>query len=78
MGGSRGWGLGLDPLGKSQFICFPRNTGTDPLEKQLEPSGPIASRGRSVQGPVASRVRSLRPSVEYDYKKKSAPLVYHL
>ena len=25
-------------------ICFLRNTGTDPLEKQLNISGPIASR----------------------------------
>ena len=35
------------PLGKSQFICFFINTGTDPpphLEKQLDP---IAPRGRS-------------------------------
>ena len=35
-------------------IGFLRNTGTDPLEKQLDPSGPIASGGRSV-----------RPSLKY-------------
>ena len=41
--------------GKAQAtLGFPSNTGTDPLAKQLETSGPIASRGRSV-----------RPSVNY-------------
>ena len=29
-------------------LGFLRNSGTDPLEKQLDPSGPIASRSRSV------------------------------
>ena len=46
-----------DPHGKEQVaIGFFRNTGMDPLEKQLGPSelllegmGPIASRGRSVR-----------------------------
>ena len=33
-----------------------KNLGTDPLEKHLDPLGPIASRGRSV-----------RPSVKYMY-----------
>ena len=39
-----------DPPGKSQVgIGFLRNTGTDsPLEKQLDPMGPIVSRGRYV------------------------------
>ena len=58
MGGSRGGGAGgpdPPPLGKSQVaICFLRKSGTDPLKKQLDPMGPIASRGRSV-----------RPSVKY-------------
>ena len=36
--------------GKSQVaIGFLRNSGTDPLEKQLDPMGPIASKGRSVR-----------------------------
>ena len=34
-------------------------TGTDPLEKQLDPSGPIAYRGRPIQ-----------PSVKYIDDKK--------
>ena len=37
------------PPGKSQMaIGFVRNSGTDLLEKQVDPSGPIASRGRYV------------------------------
>ena len=49
-------GLGLS--GESQVaIGFLRNTGTNPLEKQLDPKVTIASKGRSV-----------RPSVNYiDY-----------
>ena len=46
---------------KSQVgIGFLQNTGTDPLEKQLDHFGPVASRGGFV-----------RPSVKYvdDYKK---------
>ena len=44
----RAWGPDPPPPGKSQVaICFLRNTGTDPLEKQLNISGPVASRGRS-------------------------------
>ena len=43
------------PPGKSEVAKdFLINTGTDPFEKQLDPMGPIAARGRSV-----------RPSVEY-------------
>ena len=39
----------LTPSGKSQVaIGFHRNTGMDPQEKQLDPLGPIASRGRSI------------------------------
>ena len=45
--------MGPDPTGKSKVaICFLRNIGTDPLEKQLDPLGPIASRGRSVRPSV--------------------------
>ena len=33
-------------------ICFLRNTGTDPLKKQLDTTGPIPSRGRSVRPSV--------------------------
>ena len=51
------------PPGKSQVaIGFLRNSGTDPpppLEKQLYPSGPIASRGRSV-GPFVIYVDDLK------------------
>ena len=59
MGGFRGvreGARGPDPQRKSQVaVGFLRNTGTDPrLEKQLDPLGPIAFRGRSV-----------RPSVKY-------------
>ena len=37
------------PPGKSHVaICFLRYSGTDPIEMQLEPMGPIASRERSV------------------------------
>ena len=55
-GGDRGGGRGPDPphLKSQDAICFLRNPGTDPHEKQLDPSGPIASRGRSE-----------RPSVKY-------------
>ena len=43
-------GQGSGTPGKSQVaIGFLRNSGTDPLKKQLDPSGPIASRGRSIQ-----------------------------
>ena len=38
-------------------IGFLRNHGTDPLKKQLDPLGPIASRGESI--------RFIRPSVKY-------------
>ena len=31
------------------ILAWPYKSGTDPLEKQLDPSGPIAFRGRSVQ-----------------------------
>ena len=49
-GGSR------SPLGKSQVtIGILRKTGTDHLEKHLDPLGPIASRGRSVQPSVKIR-----------------------
>ena len=60
MGGSRGWGWdrGSGTPGKSQVaISFLRHLDIQlqtPIEKQLDPSGPIASRGRSV-----------RPSVKY-------------
>ena len=44
------------------------STGTDPLEKQLDPLGPFAPRGRSV-----------RPSVKYvDYQKKFSDPLPHL
>ena len=33
------------PPGKSQIICFLRKIGTEPLKKQLDTSGPTASRG---------------------------------
>ena len=43
-----------------QCICFLRNAGMEPLDKQLDPSGPILPRERSVW-----------PSVKYvDDKKK--------
>ena len=39
-----GTGSRPPPPGKSQMVIgFLRNTGTDPLKKQLEPLGPIAS-----------------------------------
>ena len=48
-------GRGPDHLVKSQLtVGFLRNTGTDFLEKQLDPLGP-----------TASRVRPVRPSVKY-------------
>ena len=38
------------PPGKSQLaICFRSNTGTDTIEKQMDPSDRIASRDRSVR-----------------------------
>ena len=44
---------GLEHPGKSQVaIGLLRNTGTDPLEKQLDPLGPIASQGRFVRPSV--------------------------
>ena len=57
MGRSRGGGGGviggLEHPGKSQVaIGLLRNTGTDPLEKQLDPLGPIASQGRFVRPSV--------------------------
>ena len=58
----RRWGQGLRtlPLVKSQVAKgFLRNSGMDPLERQLDPLGPIASRRRSV-----------RPSVKYFDKRK--------
>ena len=49
--------MGSGPPEKSRVAMIDlRNSGTDPLEKQLDPSGPIASRGRFV-----------RPSVKYLY-----------
>ena len=50
-GGGRGSG---PPIGISQVArCFLRNTGTDtPLEKQMDPLGPIASRGRGIRTPL--------------------------
>ena len=54
MGGYRRGGIGSrhpTPSGKSQLaIGFLRNSGTDPYEKLLDPSGPMASRG----GPYGS------------------------
>ena len=45
------------PTGKSQALKgFLRNTGTDPPREQLDPLGPIASRGGFLQ-----------PSVKYLY-----------
>ena len=39
--------------GKWQVVIgFLRNTCTDPIERQFDPLGPIASRGMSVQPPV--------------------------
>ena len=47
--------------GKSQVaIGILKNNGTEPLDKQLDPSSPLAYRGRSVQ-----------PSVKYVADKKS-------
>ena len=59
MGGFRGGGGGgLGPAGKSQVAnCFLRSTGTDPLEKQLDPRC-------NCRDPIASRGRSVRPSVK--------------
>ena len=38
------------PPGKSQVtICFRRNSGTDPLEKQLDPMGPNCFSSGSVR-----------------------------
>ena len=43
IGGSRGRIGGPDPPEKSQMAkYFHRNTRTDPLEKHLDPKGPIA------------------------------------
>ena len=40
--------MGSDPPGKSQvIILLLKNTGTDPLEKQLDPRDPNASLGGS-------------------------------
>ena len=36
----------------TKFICFLKKTGMEPLEKQLDPSGPIAS--REAIGPLGS------------------------
>ena len=64
MGGSRGNSGSGSPTWKiTSSYRFPLNTGTDPpLEKQLGPTGPIASRGRSG-----------RPSVKYDDDLKKIP-----
>ena len=41
---------GADPPEESKVAkSFLRNTGTDPLEKQLDPEGPIAFRERFVR-----------------------------
>ena len=65
MRGSQGAG-GLDPHGESQVVIgFLRNIGTPvrtTLEEQLDPSGPIASRGRFEL-----------PSVKYVDKKSAIP-----
>ena len=55
-----------NPLKKSQVtIGFLRNTGTDSLEEQLDPWGPIVSRGRSVRPSVKSvHDKSLLPSFQ--------------
>ena len=52
--GGWGWAGGPDPpREKSQVtIGILRKTGTDHLEKHLDPLSPIASRGRSVQPSV--------------------------
>ena len=47
--------------GKPQVaICFIRKTGMVPLEKQLDPSGPIASRRRSIWPSVIYMVTKYR------------------
>ena len=46
-----GTGARFPPTGKLAK-GFRRDSCTDPLEKQLNPSGPIASRGRSVRNSV--------------------------
>ena len=61
MGGSREGGQGVQTPKVATGLL--RNSGTDPLEEQLNPTGPIASRGRSV-----------RASVKYVYTKMSGPL----
>ena len=49
----KGTGGPEPPPGKSQVdIGFLGNTGADPTEKQLDPLGPIAFRGRSVRPSV--------------------------
>ena len=43
---------GLEPSRKSQVaICFPKNTDTDPIEKQLNPSVQLTLEG-SPYGPL--------------------------
>ena len=62
MGGSRT----PPPPGKSQVaIGSLRNSGTDPLEGQFDPLGPIASRGRFVR-PHAMTKKTLSGSAHED------------
>ena len=51
MGPEGGQGVWTPPRKSHVLICFLRNTGTDPLEKRLDPSGPTASRGGSYVPP---------------------------
>ena len=53
--GERGQGVRTPQPGNLQVaMCFLRDTGTDPLEKQLD-----------FMGPNATRMRSVQPSVKY-------------
>ena len=47
MGGSSGveGGVVLTPLDNHKWLCFIKITGTDPIEKHLDPRGPIAFQG---------------------------------
>ena len=51
MGVSRDGDRGYRPLrlGNSQVAMVFLRNGTDPLQKQMDPCGPIASRGRFVR-----------------------------
>ena len=51
-GGGGGRGPDTRPCKSQVAIVFSQNTGTDLLEKQLDLSGPIASRGRSIRSSV--------------------------